>query len=82
MRLQFGAIKGIRLNLDDRGECKGYAFVEFEDEVSGLSVSLVNVSLIWVVCRHRRKQVSLSTTTSSRSAACLSPLLSLVPLEL
>lgn len=30
---QFGAVKGIRLNLDDKGECKGYAFVEFEDEV-------------------------------------------------
>lgn len=30
---QFGTIKSIRVMMDDKEECKGFGFVEFEDEV-------------------------------------------------
>ncbi|KAK4702065.1 squamous cell carcinoma antigen recognized by T-cells 3, partial [Phenoliferia sp. Uapishka_3] len=42
----FGALKGIRVGTDDQGECKGFAFVEYEDEAAAkASLSLNNHEL-------------------------------------
>lgn len=40
---QFGAIKEIRIATEGDGSAKGYAFIEFEQEVSAFSVRLARV---------------------------------------
>lgn len=44
--MQYGTIKegGVRVGADDKGECKGYAFVEFEDEVRSSHSRCVHIS--------------------------------------
>lgn len=37
--IQYGVVKDVRLALDERGQNKGFAFVEFQDQVPILSAS-------------------------------------------
>lgn len=72
----FGTVTGVRIPQDDKGLCKGFAFVEFENDVRRALTSSScssRPSLMRSLARRRqRRRRSRSTTTSSRSAICRS----------
>lgn len=53
---QYGAVKDIRMATDDKGQPKGFAFVEFESEVRK------------IIYAYRERL--LMVTTSERRAGC------------
>ncbi|GAA5897738.1 hypothetical protein JCM5296_000867 [Sporobolomyces johnsonii] len=60
----FGALKGIRLVTDEKGDCKGFAFVEYEDEASAqAALSLNNHEL-----RKRRMAVTIAQPRATGTA--------------
>ncbi len=53
--MKYGAVKDVRMILDDKGLSKGFAFVEFENEVGVYSV----VSVQSVTFSHRMMRAQL-----------------------
>lgn len=53
---QFGTIKDLRMATNEKGECRGFAFVDFEVEVL-LILSLRKTGILMMVIRevHRRR---------------------------
>ncbi|GAA5875208.1 hypothetical protein JCM3774_004169 [Rhodotorula dairenensis] len=57
----YGTLKGIRVPTDEQGLCKGFAFVEFEDETSAQAALALN--------NHELKKRHISVTIAERRAA-------------
>ncbi|GAA6059133.1 hypothetical protein JCM10212_003880 [Sporobolomyces blumeae] len=65
----FGSLKGIRLVADEKGECKGFAFIEYEDEASAkAALSLNNHEL-----RKRRMAVTIAQSRATGTAKSTGP---------
>ncbi|GAA5883487.1 hypothetical protein JCM16303_003825 [Sporobolomyces ruberrimus] len=60
----YGALKGIRLVTDDKGECKGFAFVEFEEEASAQAALVLNNHEL----RKRRMAVTIAQSRATGTA--------------
>ncbi|GAA5954263.1 hypothetical protein JCM8115_003354 [Rhodotorula mucilaginosa] len=57
----YGTLKGIRVPTDQQGVCKGFAFVEFEDESSAQAALALN--------NHELKKRHISVTVAEKRAA-------------
>ncbi|SCV74534.1 BQ2448_7563 [Microbotryum intermedium] len=70
-----GAIKGIRVSEDDQGECRGFAFVEYEDEASAQAALVLNntdlkkrhISVTIAQARARGAQSAIDSTSSFKN---------------
>ncbi|SCZ99629.1 BZ3500_MvSof-1268-A1-R1_Chr3-1g06168 [Microbotryum saponariae] len=70
-----GTIKGIRVNEDDQGECRGFAFVEYEDEASAQAALILNntelkkrhISVTIAQARARGAQSAIDSNSSFKN---------------
>ncbi|GAA5937957.1 U6 snRNP complex subunit PRP24 [Sporobolomyces koalae] len=60
----YGALKGIRIVTDDKGDCKGFAFVEYEDEASAQAALALNNHEL----RKRRMAVTIAQSRAHGTA--------------
>ncbi|GAA6013848.1 hypothetical protein JCM11491_000444 [Sporobolomyces phaffii] len=60
----YGTIKGIRLVTDDKGDCKGFAFVEYEEEASAQAALALNNHEL----RKRRMAVTIAQSRQTGTA--------------
>ncbi|GAA5825178.1 hypothetical protein JCM5353_002251 [Sporobolomyces roseus] len=60
----FGTLKGIRLVTDDKGECKGFAFIEYEEEASAQAALTLNNHEL----RKRRMAVTIAQSRATGTA--------------
>ncbi|GAA5845158.1 hypothetical protein JCM3766R1_002090 [Sporobolomyces carnicolor] len=60
----YGTLKGIRLVTDDNGDCKGFAFVEYEDEASAQAALVLNNHEL----RKRRMAVTIAQSRAHGTA--------------
>ncbi|KDE07196.1 hypothetical protein MVLG_02596 [Microbotryum lychnidis-dioicae p1A1 Lamole] len=70
-----GTIKGIRVSEDDQGECRGFAFVEYEDEASAQAALILNntelkkrhISVTIAQARARGAQSAIDSNSSFKN---------------